>query len=199
MTRSIPGDWFPGTIPDNVVLGQGVHIETSCSFARFRSRMPVAARFGDHCSAYAGCMFDLGPQAQMDIGAWTLLNGLWVIADAEITIGSYGLISWNVVVMDTYRAARDVAVRRGQLRTFAVDRDPQVFSDADPGDGPRPVTIEDNVWIGFDCCILPGVRIGAGSVIGARSVVDSDIPPNSLAAGNPAKVIRSLVGREAEV
>jgi acetyltransferase-like isoleucine patch superfamily enzyme len=127
-----------------------------------------------------------------------LLNGLWVIADAEITIGSYGLISWNVVVMDTYRAARDAALRREQLRAFAAARDPQVFSAADRGDGPRPVIIEDNVWIGFDCCILPGVRIGAGSVIGARSVVDSDIPSSSVAAGNPAKVIRSLVGPEAE-
>ncbi len=192
MTRIIPGDWFPGAIPNNVVLGDGVHIETTSSFSRFRSRRPAAATFGDHSSAYAGCMFDLGPNAELHVGPWTLLNGLWVIADAHVSIGSHGLISWNVVIMDTYRASHDAATRREQLKTYARSRDPDVLSYHDPADAPRPVKIEDNVWISFDCCILPGVRIGAGSVIGARSVVDIDIPPNSLAAGNPARIIRTL-------
>lgn len=55
-----------------------------------------------------------------------------------------------------------------------------------------PVTIGDNVWICAGAIILPGVTIGANSVIGAGSVVTKDIPPNSLAVGNPCKVIRTL-------
>jgi hypothetical protein len=53
-----------------------------------------------------------------------------------------------------------------------------------------PVTIEDNVWLPWDVFILPGVRIGKGSTIGARSLVRADVPRNSLALGIPAKVVR---------
>lgn len=55
-----------------------------------------------------------------------------------------------------------------------------------------PVTIGDNVWIGGDCVVLPGVTIGSNTVIGAGSVVTKDIPDNVCAAGNPCKVIRSI-------
>jgi maltose O-acetyltransferase len=55
-----------------------------------------------------------------------------------------------------------------------------------------PVIIGDNVWIGRNAAVTPGVSIGDGSVIGANSVVSRDIPPNSLAAGAPARVIRKL-------
>lgn len=56
----------------------------------------------------------------------------------------------------------------------------------------RPVNIGDNVWICAGVIVLPGVTIGSNSVIGAGSVVTKDIPANSLAVGNPCKVIRSL-------
>jgi len=55
-----------------------------------------------------------------------------------------------------------------------------------------PTVIGDNVWLGGDVTVLPGVTIGAGSVVAAHSVVSRDIPPNSLAAGSPAKVVKSL-------
>jgi maltose O-acetyltransferase len=56
----------------------------------------------------------------------------------------------------------------------------------------HPVTIGNNVWICTGALILPGVTIGDNSVIGAGSVVTKDIPPNSLAVGNPCRVIRTL-------
>jgi acetyltransferase-like isoleucine patch superfamily enzyme len=54
----------------------------------------------------------------------------------------------------------------------------------------RPVVINENVWIGGDVIIVPGVNIGEGSIIGAGSVVSGIIPPFSIAVGNPAKVIK---------
>jgi acetyltransferase-like isoleucine patch superfamily enzyme len=55
---------------------------------------------------------------------------------------------------------------------------------------PKPVVIEDNVWLGLNSVVLKGVTIGKNSVIGANSVVTKDIPANVVAAGNPCKVIR---------
>lgn len=56
----------------------------------------------------------------------------------------------------------------------------------------RPITIGNNVWIGAQVCVLPGVTIGDNCVIGAGSVVNKDIPGGSLAVGNPCRVIRKI-------
>ena len=56
----------------------------------------------------------------------------------------------------------------------------------------KPVTIGDNVWIGGNAVVLPGVTIGSNCVIGAGSVVTRDVPPWSIAAGNPCRVIREI-------
>jgi len=56
----------------------------------------------------------------------------------------------------------------------------------------RPITLENNVWLGLRSVVCKGVHIGENSVIGAGSVVVSDIPANVIAAGNPAKVVKTL-------
>ncbi len=56
----------------------------------------------------------------------------------------------------------------------------------------KPITVGDNVWIGGNVCVLPGVTIGDNVVIGAGSVVNRDIPSNCVAVGNPCKVIKKL-------
>lgn len=56
----------------------------------------------------------------------------------------------------------------------------------------KPVIIENNVWLGESVCVLPGVIIGEGSVIGALSVVSKSIPPFSIAVGNPARVVKQF-------
>ncbi len=55
-----------------------------------------------------------------------------------------------------------------------------------------PVRIGRNVWLGYGCRILPGVTIGDSAVIGSKSVVSEDVPPRTLAAGNPARPVREL-------
>ena len=181
--RTLPDDWFPGTIPENVHVDDSAYIQTSYSFQLFRSRRPDAVEIGKAASIYLGVMFDLGTEARVKIGAFALLNGARIISDIEISIGDHCLISWNVVLMDTYRFSFEAPVRRRQLEQLAQ---------GPPESSGRPIHIGSNVWIGFDSCVLPGVRIGDGSVVGARSVVTEDVPPLTVVAGNPARVIRSL-------
>jgi maltose O-acetyltransferase len=56
----------------------------------------------------------------------------------------------------------------------------------------KPITIEDNVWIGGSAILLPGVRIGRNAVVGAGAVVTRSVPANTVVAGNPARVIREI-------
>ena len=56
----------------------------------------------------------------------------------------------------------------------------------------KPITIGNDVWIGGDCVILPGVTIGDGCTIGAGSIITKDIPANTLAMGSPCKVVKEL-------
>ena len=56
----------------------------------------------------------------------------------------------------------------------------------------KPIVIEDNVWIGIDATILPGVTLGRNCVVAAGSVVTKDVPANMIAAGNPAKIVKQI-------
>ncbi|MFB9953812.1 sugar O-acetyltransferase [Cellulomonas denverensis] len=60
----------------------------------------------------------------------------------------------------------------------------------------RPITVGDGVWIAGGVSVLPGVTIGAGAVIGADSVVTRDVPPLTVAAGNPARVLRPITAAD---
>ncbi len=190
--RTLPWDWYPGAIPDNVVLDETAYLETSYSFQLYRSQLPAGVAIGRGSTVYLGTMFDVGPQGRVTVGQCVLMNGARIICDAEITIGDYCLISWNVVFMDTYRLPLNAAERRRALELVPA-RQPRLAAAAVPA---RPIHLGRNVWIGFDACVLPGVTIGEGSVVGARSVVAADVPPFTVAAGNPARVIRKLAPDE---
>lgn len=188
----VADDWFDGCVPANVVIADSAHLETSYSFLHFRSERPRGVSIGHASSVYLGTMFDVGPRGRVRIGRFSLINGAWFICDAEIVIGDYALISWNVVFMDNYRAAFEARRRRPQLRAVPTAQPRRLVADAPSS----PIRIGRNVWIGFDCCVLPGVTIGEGSVVGARSVVAEDVPPFTVVAGNPARVIRRIENDE---
>ena len=186
--RTLPWDWYAGRIPENAAVDATAYVETTSSFYFFRSQLPRGVEIGPGASTYLGTMFDVGPGGRVKLGKCALVHGARIICDSEIVIGDYALLSWNVVLMDTYRFSFSATERRKELERVPT-RQPRL---ADGGAPARPVHIEGNVWIGFDSCVLPGVTIGEGSVVGARSVVAEDVPPYAVVAGNPARVIRRL-------
>lgn len=112
------------------------------------------------------------------IGRGTYINSnLTLVDDYKITIGSGVLIGPNVMISSTGHPVHYKLREHGEMYSFEV-------------------VIEDNVWIGGNVSICPGVVIGANSVIGAGSVVIRDVPPNTVAAGNPCKVIREITDRD---
>lgn len=113
-------------------------------------------------------------------------------AQAEIVMGDYCLVSPGV------RISAAESIRIGDNCMFAAN---VIISDSDwhglynrvrPFRCTQPVVIENNVWLGERVIVTKGVRIGENSVVGAGAVVTRDIPPNSVAAGNPARVIKTL-------
>jgi len=103
-----------------------------------------------------------------------------IAAIEEISIGDNVLIASRVFITDHNHGTYHISDAFSRPDIAPVKR--PLYSE--------PVFIENNVWIGEQVCILPGVTIGYGSVIGCGSVVVKDVPPNSIVVGNPAKVIR---------
>ena len=119
-----------------------------------------------------------GPGAAIRIGEGAELSGTSVTArSTEIRIGKKALLGPNCVIVDS---------------DFHAPWPPEARSDAPGMERDRPVEIGDYAWIGMNSIILKGVRIGRGAIVGAGSVVTRDVPENCLAAGAPARVIRSL-------
>lgn len=190
--RTLPWDWYHGELPENIRLDETAYVETSFSFQFFRSARSPGVEYGRGASTYLGTMFDVGPKGRVKLGDYALVHGARIICDSEIMIGDYALISWNVVLMDTYRVPMDAAARRRELELVPQRQ----FRIAAAETAARPITIQSNVWIGFDSCVLPGVTVGEGSIIGARSVVTTDVPPFTIVAGNPARIVRPLTPEE---
>lgn len=118
------------------------------------------------------------PGAEIVIGEDTGMSGGSICAAGSIRIGAGCLIGANVTLADSDFHAIRPANRR-------YNRNPDEIAVA-------PIVIEDNVFIGADAFVLKGVTIGKNSVIGAGAVVTRDIPPNAIAAGNPANVIKLI-------
>jgi acetyltransferase-like isoleucine patch superfamily enzyme len=187
-------DWYPGHLPANIQVGEDVYIDTSYGFSGFFSEQNPGLVLGDGAGAYSLTTFLVQPTGLVSIGSYSCLNGTFVICSDRITIGAHCLISWGVVLTDTWLSAGSTtASRRLILRAAADDslRRLRCFSE------PRPVTLEDNVWVGFNAVILPGVTLGHGCVIGCHTIVDQNIPPYAVVVGNPARIVRYLESDDA--
>ena len=123
--------------------------------------------YAENIQLYSGVRLEVGMNGIMRIGKGTYINrNSVVIAEQSVDIGKNCRISWDVVIMDS-------------------DLHPLPDGRVDS----RPVTVEENVWIGCRSIILKGVRIGTGAVIAAGAVVTKDVPPHTVVGGVPAKVL----------
>lgn len=185
--RRLAHDWFDGSVPECVDVSDEAYLESAFSFTSCLATRPHAIRIARGAHVYSASIFDIGEHGTVEIGECSMLNGVRLMCDLQIVIGAFATISWNVMFMDSYRVPIDPDLRRAQL---LGKRPPARIGGPDiPA---APIRLHDNVWIGFDVCVLPGVTIGEGSVVGARSVVTSDVPAYMVVAGNPARPIREL-------
>jgi acetyltransferase-like isoleucine patch superfamily enzyme len=109
----------------------------------------------------------------------------------RLIIGDRAFINYGVDIAATGLVAIGADCFIG-THVSIIDNDFHGLVDRHQTPASRPVIIGDNVWIGNRAIILPGVTIGEGAVVGAGSVVTRDVPARSVAAGNPARVIREL-------
>jgi acetyltransferase-like isoleucine patch superfamily enzyme len=170
----LPHDWFDRSLPAACQLGDRTWIYSSFAFVHSQPGAIVAV--GADTGLYNGTFFDLGPNAQVTIGRYCTVVGAIFSTHSKIVVGDYVFISHEVVVAD-----QEVAVpphgREGAALLTASNSD---------------IVIEDDVWIGAQAIILGGVRIGAGTIIGAAAVVDQDVPAGAIFAGNPGRVVGSV-------
>ena len=163
-------DWFPKPLPENVVVAERSWVYSSFAFSHFESRWPGAVKIGHDSGIYNGTFFDLGPEASVEIGNYCSLVGAIIATNGKVVIGDYSFIAHEVVIADSFA---EIPTNR---------KCPSA----------QPIIIGDNVWIGANAIILSGAKIGEGAIIGAAAVVDFEVPPFSIVAGNPASVKGSV-------
>lgn len=140
-----------------IVLGPGVVLQS------------LPRRYHAHMHSPVKLLADR-PGASIQVGADTRINGACIHAAKQVAIGARCLFAAGVQVLDSnaHRACMDAPERR-----------------IDSVDEGRAVEIGDDVWLGLNVIVLPGTRIGAGSIIGAGVVVSGEIPPRSIVRAAP--------------
>lgn len=124
---------------------------------------PVVSDNGDHYQ----------PKIEIGDGTWVGKN-CSIAAIDRVTIGKNVLFAGNVHITDHSHGYELPNIPIAQQKLISKG----------------PVVIEDQCWLGFNCEILSGVHIGRHSVVAARAVVTKDVPPLSIVAGNPARIIK---------
>lgn len=128
-----------------------------------------------------GCYLAIAPNKELKIGADSYIaHGAVINTWCGMHIGRNVMIGHETTIMD-YDGHP------------IYDLDAPLSNQEMYGGKAAPIVIEDDVWIGFRTTILKGVRVGKGSIIAANSCVTTDVPSNSIVAGNPAKVIRRRI------
>ncbi len=187
--RFIENDWFEKPIPDNVFLDETSYPDTAYSFTTFFSEKPVGLTLGYGSGNYGHSIFTTGKNGVIDIGKFVVLQCTRIIANRSVTIMDHCMLSWGSVITDSWMnsASCDTTVRRSMLKKAAESNNRHIeFID------PTPVVLEENVWVGFEAVILPGVRIGRGAVIGCKTIISEDVPEYAVVVGNPSRIVKYL-------
>lgn len=152
-------------------------LSTVRSTVQFDGRVDIAGTanitIGDFTRIGDGVQLGTEKSGRLCIGEHVRVNrGVTIVAYGELLIGDYTMIGEFASVRDANHMIRKGSYIRNQEHEV------------------KPVKIGSDVWIGRGACILPGVTIGNGSVIGANSVVTKSLPDNVVAVGVPARVVR---------
>lgn len=140
---------------------------------------------------------------KVTIGDRVYIGNSKVICKNSITFGNDILVSWGVTFYDHNSHSKDYQLRRNDIKqtvddykkyngNYLKNKNWDVVESA-------PIIVENDVWIGMDALILKGVVIGEGAIVAARSVVTKNVPPFTIVAGNPAKVVKYLKENENEL
>lgn len=150
------------------------------------SRNKKSIKIGNNCTICGILRVD--EKGKIRIGDYTTIRYNSDLGAADsITIGSHVIISNNVTIIDNNSHPIEPEIRYNMCESgFQSELWKWKYSVS------KPITIEDNVWIGEKSVVLKGVTIGEGSIIAMHSVVTKDVPPYTIVAGNPAKVVKTL-------
>lgn len=150
----------------------------------------LGARSGRLCigsGSIIRCRVDFdSPSGEVLIGDRCYLGASHLVCHTGIRIGDDVIMSWGVTVVDHDSHSLNWVEREHDVADWMRGVKRWDFVTA------RPVHIGDKTWIGFGASILKGVRVGEGAVVGANAVVTHDVPPYTVVAGNPARVVRQL-------
>lgn len=155
-------------------------------------------QIGNNCTIMSGaglnplsrniktCIY-VGKKATLKLGNDVGISSSTLWVKESVSIGNSVAIRADCIIMDTDAHNLDWKIRCSEeTNEYGESVDMVTAASA-------PIVIEDNVLVGARCIILKGVTIGARSIIGSGSIVTKDIPSDCIAAGNPCKVIKSIV------
>ena len=157
-----------------------------CARSDCSAKQPGSITIGDHCRIF-GRLQTQG-EGQIRIGNHTCIYLDTIIGSVDhIDIGDCVIISNHVHIYDNNNHPTDPETRR-QMCLNGFDGDAWQWTQAESA----PIMIADNVWIGEYAAILKGVTIGTGSIVASHAVVTKDVPPYTIVAGNPARVVKEI-------
>ena len=156
---------------------------------------PLYQHRGRHAIIHHSVRMDTPPYRKFWLGDYSVVESFACINNAvgDVIIGDHTRIGLHNTIIGPVTIGSHVNLAQG-ITITALNHN---FSDAEKrideqGVNTTPVVIEDDIWIGANAVILPGVTIGQHSVVAAGAIVTKDVPPHSLVAGVPAKVIRQI-------
>ena len=156
---------------------------------------PIYQHRGKHSVIHRSARMDTPPYRIFSLGDYSVIESFACINNAvgDVMIGDHTRIGLHNTIIGPVEIGSHVNLAQG-ITVTALNHN---FDDAEKrideqGVSTKPVTIEDDVWVGANAVILPGVTIGNHCVVAAGAVVTKDVQPHSLVAGVPAKVIKQI-------
>lgn len=156
---------------------------------------PLYQHRGKHSVIHRSARMDTPPYRKFSLGDYSVVESFACINNAvgDVLIGDYTRIGLHNTIIGPVRIGSHVNLAQGITVTALNHNFDETNKRIDEqGVSTKAVTIEDDVWIGANAVILPGVTIGNHCVVAAGAVVTKDVPPHSLVAGVPAKVIKQI-------